>query len=173
VIDYPTRPAPHPGSAAACWPSPERGWDEDVGGRNSVPGYSPRRLRAARRKAGMTQRQLAAQLGIARQNVTRWETPGAVMPRVTTLREIAAAIGIPFTELLDDTARGLAGLRAAAGLTQRQLADAAEVPRSTVSALERGEIATLAPGIVGRLAATLDVDVEDVVEAHARTVSAG
>ena len=49
-------------------------------------------LRQARRRAGLTQRQLAARAGVAQSVVGRIET-GAVIPRVDTLDRLLAAAG--------------------------------------------------------------------------------
>ncbi|MGH2653062.1 MAG: helix-turn-helix domain-containing protein [Actinomycetota bacterium] len=49
-------------------------------------------LRQARRRAGLTQRELAARAGVAQSVVGRIET-GAVIPRVDTLDRLLAAAG--------------------------------------------------------------------------------
>jgi transcriptional regulator with XRE-family HTH domain len=49
-------------------------------------------LRQARRRAGLTQRELAAQAGVAQSVVGRIES-GAVIPRVDTLDRLLAAAG--------------------------------------------------------------------------------
>jgi transcriptional regulator with XRE-family HTH domain len=49
-------------------------------------------LRQARRRAGLTQRQLAAQAGVPQSRVAKIES-GAVIPRVDTLDRLLAACG--------------------------------------------------------------------------------
>ena len=58
-------------------------------------------IKAARRKAGLTQAQLAEKLGIAYQTVAQWEND-LRNPKLDTLQRIAAALDIPVTELIDD-----------------------------------------------------------------------
>jgi transcriptional regulator with XRE-family HTH domain len=59
-----------------------------------------RMLREARRRAGMTQRELAGRAGVAQPAVARIES-GSVIPRVDTLERLLAACG----QGLDVTAR--------------------------------------------------------------------
>lgn len=58
-------------------------------------------IKAARKKAGMTQAQLAEKLGIAYQTVAQWEND-LRNPKLNTLQRIAAALTVPVTELIDD-----------------------------------------------------------------------
>jgi transcriptional regulator with XRE-family HTH domain len=62
-------------------------------------------LRQARRRAGLTQRELAARAGVAQSVVGRIET-GAVIPRVDTLDRLLAAAG----QALESTPRPGRGL---------------------------------------------------------------
>lgn len=55
-------------------------------------GASARMLRWARRKAGLTQRELAERVGVAQSAVARIES-GAVVPRVDTLDRLLRACG--------------------------------------------------------------------------------
>lgn len=50
------------------------------------------RIKAARERAGMTQAELAAKLGIPYQSVSQWER-GTRNPKQETLKRIAAALG--------------------------------------------------------------------------------
>jgi transcriptional regulator with XRE-family HTH domain len=56
------------------------------------PGASARMLRYARRRAGLTQRELAERAGVAQPTVARIES-GAVIPRVDTLDHLLRACG--------------------------------------------------------------------------------
>lgn len=59
------------------------------------------RIRAARKKAGLTQRELAEKLGISEQGITQWET-GVRNAKLGTIKKIAEAIGVPFETLVTD-----------------------------------------------------------------------
>lgn len=50
-------------------------------------------LKELRKKAGMTQEQLAKKLGVGRSTVTRWEAEGERYPMGALLPKIAAALG--------------------------------------------------------------------------------
>ena len=52
-----------------------------------------------RRRAGLSQEQLAEKLGVSRQAVSKWE-PGEASPEVSKLRPLAEALGVTADELL-------------------------------------------------------------------------
>ena len=58
-------------------------------------------IKAARRKAGLTQKQLGERLGVSESAIAQHES-GQRVPKLDTLQHIAAALGIPVTELIDD-----------------------------------------------------------------------
>lgn len=62
--------------------------------------HDPHRLRRLRREAGMTIRELADRSGVAKSTITRAENPneGGLSP--TTLRGIAAALGLEIKDLM-------------------------------------------------------------------------
>jgi transcriptional regulator with XRE-family HTH domain len=60
-------------------------------------------LRDLRARAGLSQKQLAAELGIASRTVLRWEA-GDQTPTLTDLRRLAARFGISVAQLIGDTA---------------------------------------------------------------------
>ena len=62
-------------------------------------------IRAARRKAGLTQSQLAARSGVAAISIHQYEK-GKRVPRLEQIYKIADALGIPYYELLDYEAYG-------------------------------------------------------------------
>lgn len=58
-------------------------------------------IKAARKKAGMTQKELGAKLGVAYQTLAQWEND-LRNPKLDTLQRIAAALGVPVQELISD-----------------------------------------------------------------------
>lgn len=57
------------------------------------------RLRQYRKNKGMTQQELADQLGVSNKTVSRWESGS--YPDVTTLVALARVLGVTVDELLD------------------------------------------------------------------------
>lgn len=57
------------------------------------------RIKAARKKAGMTQSELGQLLGLSRPSVAKWENDRCE-PRYGTLQRIATALGIDWSELI-------------------------------------------------------------------------
>ncbi|MEU6467485.1 helix-turn-helix transcriptional regulator [Streptomyces sp. NPDC046976] len=96
------------------------------------------RLRHLRRKRGMTQRQLAADLGCSRAAVSTWETTGR-LPRPDRLQLLAHVLGVPVAELIEDgESLSLASLRLTAGMLAKDVARVLKVSKSTYSHVERG-----------------------------------
>jgi len=60
------------------------------------------KLRDARRRAAFTQGELADKSGVGITTITRIESGHMTEPRVSTLRKLAAALGIEPRDLLDD-----------------------------------------------------------------------
>lgn len=60
------------------------------------------KIKSLRLKSGLTQEQLAEQLGISAQSVSKWETAVA-MPDITLLPEISTVFGVSIDELFDLT----------------------------------------------------------------------
>ena len=58
-------------------------------------------IKAARKKAGMTQAQLAEKLGISYVGVSQWEND-LRNPKLDTLQRIASALGVPVQALISD-----------------------------------------------------------------------
>ena len=58
-------------------------------------------LRALRERAGLSQKGLAAQVGISRQQVNRLEN-GSYDPYLSTVRSLAQVLGVPLAELVDE-----------------------------------------------------------------------
>lgn len=61
----------------------------------------PEKIQYARRRAGLSQEQLAEHLGISRQAVSKWET-GEAMPDATKLAPLASALGVSIDWLLNE-----------------------------------------------------------------------
>lgn len=61
-------------------------------------------IKAARKAAGMTQEDLGEKLGISGSAIAQYETDNR-KPKHDTLQRIAAALGIPIYDLLDDKER--------------------------------------------------------------------
>jgi transcriptional regulator with XRE-family HTH domain len=139
------------------------------GGQQGAPGFDGRRLRAARRAAGLTQLQLSELVGVHETAVTNWER-GERVPRVDRLRVLAAALKVrpaDLTDLAEDGPASLQALRVGAGLLQDQVAAGAGLTRTKYAALERGEIASLSGRDAAALARVLGVGVGVVRTAHA------
>ena len=58
-------------------------------------------IKAARRKAGMTQKELGAKLGVAYQTLAQCEND-LRNPKLDPLQRIASALGVPVQELISD-----------------------------------------------------------------------
>lgn len=102
-------------------------------------GFDGARLLEARERSGMTRAELARRLQTGWEVVAQWET-GECQPRPRTIPAIAAAVGVPTTDLYP-LALGeatLAERRVAAGLNQADIANALGVNRATISQWERG-----------------------------------
>ena len=60
------------------------------------------KLREERRRAALTQGELAEKAGVGINTIVRIETGEITEPRVSTLRKLARALGIQPRELLED-----------------------------------------------------------------------
>ena len=58
-------------------------------------------IKAARKKAGMTQEELGSKLGVSGSSIAQWEND-LRNPKLDTLQRIAAALGVPVQELISD-----------------------------------------------------------------------
>lgn len=63
------------------------------------------RIRAARKKAGMTQAELASKLGLPWQSISQWERD-ARNPKIEALEKIAMALQVNVDELRDRKSAG-------------------------------------------------------------------
>jgi transcriptional regulator with XRE-family HTH domain len=146
-----------------------------AGGRQGAPGFDPSRLRAAREAAHLSQSALADAAHVHISSIREWEA-GRQIPRLDTVATLARALHITPADLLhqppDGPTRTLQQLRAAAGKSQQHIADAAGLLRTTYSAIERGETATLSYTDVQGLAHALNITPEQLLAAHTASRSA-
>ena len=139
-----------------------------TGGRQGASGFDPQRLRAAREAADLTRAALAEAAGVHVSSIGEWEA-GRQVPRVGTVAALARALRIEPVALLqpvEGDAFTLHRLRAAAGLSQQQTAEAAGMLRNTYSAVERGETAALSYTDTRALARVLRVTDDRLRAAH-------
>lgn len=103
-------------------------------------GVDPSALRAAREAAGLTQHELAREIGVAGgERVSRWEL-GTSAPRPETLRRIADSLAVdPMTLIHFDTdVPDLRAIRLAAGLGTLEVARKAHVSIASYLRWEAG-----------------------------------
>lgn len=63
------------------------------------------RLKEARKRAGLTAREVATSIGVSFQNVYNWEA-GSYLPEAAKLKDLARLYGCTVDELLADTNTG-------------------------------------------------------------------
>lgn len=129
-----------------------------VVGRTGVAATSPRKLRAARETAGLTQDEVARRLSASSANVRAWES-GSRRPDVHNLVRLAQVYGVPAADLLTDgIPRDMLWLRVCVGRTQQQVADLAGMSRARYAALERAERPLRDPDVAAVATALCDPD---------------
>jgi transcriptional regulator with XRE-family HTH domain len=144
------------------------------GGQQGAPGFSPGRLRAARRAAGLTQAQVSTALGVHKTVIAHWER-GERVPRVDRLGALARVLRVQPVDLTDPPVSSpvtLRTLRIGAGLLQEGLAAGSGLTRTKYASLERGEVASLSQRDSVALAAVLGVSAAEVQAAHGLSRSA-
>jgi transcriptional regulator with XRE-family HTH domain len=128
--------------------------------------------------AGLTQASVAERAGLVRSRYAGLERGEIASLDPAVAARLADAFGVSVEEIANAHAQSRAAhqdrgtdtlvqLRTAAGLTQMAAATQAGLVRTRYSALERGEVATLDPGIAARLAQTYGVSIGQVRTAHA------
>ncbi|MGH3501397.1 MAG: helix-turn-helix domain-containing protein [Nocardioidaceae bacterium] len=135
--------------------------------RESVRGWSPTALRQARRAAGLTQEDLAAEAGCAPSAIGIWES-GRYGPQPRHAVALAAALELSIHDLLDiDPADAtVRDLRAWVGLTQTDVREALSL--RDIGAIERGT-RPIPPDVLPRLAELYGVDEATLRTAAERT----
>ncbi|MFF8992526.1 helix-turn-helix domain-containing protein [Streptomyces sp. NPDC014983] len=130
--------------------------------------FDGRALRAARREADLTAGQLAESIGVARPQISKWET-GASFPSMEKFPAIAEAVGKPIDVLFPrDGEPDLLDLRCDAGLTQKEAASRIGTSHIPVSNAERGR-RRLDPAFVPPLAEAYGVSEEALRAAEDRS----
>lgn len=112
-------------------------------------------IQAARKRAGLTQAELAEKVGVEQGTVARWEGGGISVP-TKRLKDVAAATGITLAELMDPGAPSMAagGIAGSNGATPpKAVADSAREFAQPISALPRD-----LPVLGSALAADLEID---------------
>ena len=105
------------------------------------------RIKELRKKAGLTQAQLAEKLNVTPQNISQYER-GLKNPKIGTLNKIAKALGVPVTELdpsiiprpkFIPIGKRIESARIAQGVSVEELASRLGVPPEKVREYERGD----------------------------------
>ncbi len=129
--------------------------------------FAPKAFRAAREAAGLSQSDLAGQLGVTRSLIAHWEG-GRRAPSWEELEQLAGLFGVPVERLHSPTAPAaeddLRTLRRRCSLTQVEVARSVGLSRSGYSGNERGTYPVSVRTAEG-LAQLFGVAVEDVVAA--------
>ncbi|GAA3733259.1 helix-turn-helix transcriptional regulator [Salinactinospora qingdaonensis] len=138
--------------------------------RDGVPGWNPQALRQARAEADLTQAQLSRRTGIARSLIALYEREEqGRTPSPARLVALAAALGRRPGDFLKEDTKGLAALRALAGLSQQELLDRwgdPDIKLSAYRAIEWGKVRRLRQHDAAGLARALGVTTEEVIAAH-------
>lgn len=106
------------------------------------------KIKATRKNAGLTQKELAQKMGLSFQSIAQWEND-LRKPKIETLKKIAAALECPLdTFTADDLSEEIPSpeliskkihdCRTAAGLTQQELAEKIGLDGATIGKYERG-----------------------------------
>jgi transcriptional regulator with XRE-family HTH domain len=139
-----------------------------------VPGFDPARLRTARAAAGLSQQALAEAVDVHVNTVVEWEA-GRQVPRVDTVAALAQALHVTPPDLLapiEGSTPTLQQLRTAVGKTQQQVADEADLLRTTYVKIELGATGSLAETDPAALGAALGVSDEQIRAAHSASRTA-
>lgn len=124
--------------------------------RQLVERFDPSRLREARAKRGLSQRQLGEAIGQERVVVVRYEN-GRQTPSAPTLTAMAHALDVEITELLRPGPVDLPVLRLRCSLSQGDVAEALGVSRPWYQRIEARK-ARIDPALLEKLADVLKVD---------------
>lgn len=136
------------------------------------PPIDPERLRAARVRGGLTQAELAREIGVAGgERVSRWEL-GTSTPSIAMRARLARALSVDLEDFLPhDGPPDVRRLRVEAGLTVADLAERGGLAPGTVKRWESGTGSRGVRAPLGRVAEALSVtttQVQDAIEESRR-----
>lgn len=136
-------------------------------------GFEPERLAAARRAAGVSQREIARLARVNADTVRRWEL-GETSPQIDLLNRAAAALGVTIADLvhIPENDRFPGDWRVLRGMTQPMLGAAAGVTTQIVGSIERGEI-SLSENMARKIAAALEITEAELRESYERARNRG
>ncbi len=137
--------------------------------RTVLDGFSPAAFVAAREKAGLSVLNLARTVGVGFATIYAWER-GDRRPQLPALRKVAAVLNVPLDSLIivPPDERKLSYYRNIRGITQAECAARAKMPTSTLAAIETGQYTMISNETAAKLAAALDIAVDEVVAAFER-----
>lgn len=143
--------------------------------RAGVPSWDPRALYSARTDARLDQGTLAERAGTSRASVANYERADGHAPSPAVLVALARVLDVPPRELMARDVRGLAVLRAVAGLSQLELVE--RLPTRDLSvpaykAIETGRTRRLRESDATAIAAVLGTDRDTLMREHAYDVEA-
>ncbi|MFI5986802.1 helix-turn-helix domain-containing protein [Streptomyces sp. NPDC051555] len=139
--------------------------------RRGVRGFDGAVLRAARERRSMSVDDLERATGTRASLIDAYED-GRRTPEWKTLDVFATALSSTVGELRPGHATTMEDLRCGAGQSQASAAAAAGLTRSGYAMLENGHTRTLRLEVAQQLAATWEVQEEEVLQAHAAVVQA-
>lgn len=139
--------------------------------RKVIRGFVPKRLTAAREKAGMSRGDLARVSDVTETAIGRWET-GARSPQIDHLAKVVRALGLQMSDLVIVPSEGRypGDWRVLLGLTQPELGKKAGISTTMVGAIERGE-ARLTEDVAAKLSAALGIPGGELRESYERARS--
>lgn len=114
------------------------------------------RIKAARKQAGLTQKELAERLGLSFQAIAQWEN-NLRKPKLETLQKIAAALEVPIYELMEMTEE------------QAKLLEVSYNMERVKDNLAHTDISKFHPDLQKRIPSTL-VELEGRVQAYRQVV---
>jgi|LGVF01.2.fsa_nt_gb transcriptional regulator with XRE-family HTH domain len=132
------------------------------------------KIKKIRKEKGLTQKELGELLGVSDTMIGKWEGNNR-KPKIDTLRKIANALQIDFTELMDnnqhedlsektrDLTKKIRQLRVLKKLTQLELAEKAGVSLITIRRCEK-EKQNLTIDTLYKIANALEIDLSELID---------
>lgn len=134
--------------------------------RNVLRGFDKKAFAVARKAAGMSRGDLARLADTTAATIHNWEI-GATSPQIDFLARAAKVLNIEIGDVVvtDPEQRYLSDYRCLVGLTQPQLGKVCGLTTTTITRIERGEIA-LTDKIAAALTAALGISEAQVKRAY-------